>query len=239
MTLKIIKAADLAECVAVLDGGGIVALPTRRWYMLCADSTRADACRRIFAGKGRVTTKSLALVMPSNEAVAAQFSLSTGARRLADQLWPGDLALLLPWSQPGSARGRWWLGTGTAMVTRDPWLLGEVASRTINPPATTVVSRSDGENAVARQPALSPAEVSRFVERTSTPVDILVDGGVCPLGRGLTVVDCSSVPPRLIREGAVHPRALREVLAPDTTAKVPLFDATSASGQPTSGASAD
>ncbi|MGF1425341.1 L-threonylcarbamoyladenylate synthase [Kitasatospora sp. LaBMicrA B282] len=209
--MKVLTEAAASQTVAVLDAGGIVVLPTRRWYMLCADSTDARACRLLFAGKGRPATKPLALVMASNAAVAARFTLSDQARRLAEGLWPGDLALLLPWSEPRSAADLDWLGTRTAMVTRDPWLLGEVAAQTRNPPAVTVVSRSDGRDAVERQPALSPAEVARFVERTALPVEILVDGGVCPLGRGLTVVDCSSAP-RLVREGAVHARAVSEAL---------------------------
>jgi L-threonylcarbamoyladenylate synthase len=205
--------ALVSECVAALDAGGIVILPTRRWYMLCADSTNGDACQRIFDGKGRSVAKPLALVMPSDAAVAAQFSMSAAARCLAESLWPGDLALWLRWREPESGHGRRWLGSGAAMVTLDPWLLGEVAARTRNPPATSVVSISDGKNEDERRPALSPAEVRRFVERTATPVDVTIDCGVCPIGRGLTVVDCAAGDtPRLVRDGAVHPRAVREVL---------------------------
>lgn len=210
--MKVRTTAEIAECVDAVDAGEIVVLPTRRWYMLCADSTDEDACRRIFEGKGRPTAKSLALVMPSNAAVAEHFSVSAEARRLAEGLWPGDLALLLPWSRPEAGRDRWWLGAHTAMVTRDPWLLGELAARTKNPPATAVVSSSNAPDPVDRQPALSPAEVRRFVERTSTAVEIIVDGGVCPLGCGLTVVDCRSAS-RLVREGAVHARAITAVLS--------------------------
>jgi len=208
-------AALIDECVDKVDGGGIIAVPTRRWYMLCADSANAEACRLIFDGKGRPITKALALVMPSNEAVAARFSLSAGARRLAECLWPGDLALLLPWLLPEDGERQWWLGK-PAMVTRDPWLLGELAARTRNPPATAVVSRSDAKDPVDRQPALTPAEVARFVERTSTPVDLLVDGGICPLGVGLTVVDCATTP-QVVREGAVHPRAITAALGTEAT----------------------
>jgi tRNA threonylcarbamoyl adenosine modification protein (Sua5/YciO/YrdC/YwlC family) len=205
--------AVMSECVAALDAGGIVVLPTRRWYMLCADSTNGEACQRIFDGKGRSRAKPLALVVSSDDAVADRFTISAAARCLANGLWPGDLALSLPWREPASAHGRWWLGAETAMVTRDPWLLGAVAARTRNPPAASVVSVSDGRSEDERAPALSPAQVRRFVDRTATPVDVIVDGGVCPIGRGLTVVDCAAGDtPRLVREGAVHVRALREVL---------------------------
>lgn len=203
--------AALEECAEVLDSGGIAALPTRRWYMLCADSTNAEACQRIFDGKGRPATKPLALLLPSNDAVAARFVLSAAASRLADRLWPGDLALLLPWRWADDGARHPWLGTATAMVTRDPWLLGALAARTCHPPATAVVSRSDGAGPVAGQPALSAAAVAGFVEDTGSPVDILVDGGLCPLGVGLTVVDCVAEP-RLVRAGAVHPRAIDEAL---------------------------
>jgi L-threonylcarbamoyladenylate synthase len=179
--------------------------------MLCADSASATACQQIFDCKGRPASKSLALVMPSNAAVEARFSLSAPARRLAEQLWPGDLALLLPWAAPEAGEGPWWLGGPAAMVTRDPWVLGELATLTRNPPAAAVVSRSDAAGPAGRQPALSPAEVRSFVEWTAAPVDILVDGGICPLGRGLTVVDCSAAP-TVVREGAVHPRAVSAAL---------------------------
>jgi L-threonylcarbamoyladenylate synthase len=210
---KVGTGAAVRECVAALDAGGVVVLPTRRWYMLCADSTDSQACQRIFDGKGRPAGKPLALVMPSDAAVAQWFSMPAAARCLAEGLWPGDLALWLRWRQPEPARGRWWLGGETAMVTRDPGLLGEVAARTRHPPAASVVSVSDAPDRLEGRPALSPAQVRLFVEKTSIKIDVMVDGGVCPIGRGLSVVDCAGGDlPRLVREGAVHQRALREVL---------------------------
>lgn len=203
--------ATLDACAAVVDAGGVVALPTRRWYMLCADSGDEAACRALFVAKGRPAAKPLALVMPSNAAVAARFVLSPAAGRLATRLWPGDLALLLPWRRAEDAERHPWLGSGTAMVTRDPWLLGGLAARTRNPPATTVVSRSDGRTPAERAPALAPAAVLAFVEAHGAPVELLVDGGLCPLGVGLTVVDCSAEP-TVVRAGAVHPRAVETAL---------------------------
>ncbi|MFJ6200059.1 L-threonylcarbamoyladenylate synthase [Micromonospora sp. NPDC092111] len=204
-------AAALDACAAALDAGSVVALPTRRWYMLCADSTDPVACRRIFDAKGRPAGKPLALVMPSTAAVAARFTFSPAAARLAERLWPGDLALLLPWRNPEDGRRHPWLGEGAAMVTRDPGLLGDLAARTRNPPATSVVSRSDGRTPQRRAPALSPAAVQAFAEAYDAPVELLVDGGVCPLGVGLTVVDCAAEP-TVVRVGAVHPRAVEAAL---------------------------
>jgi hypothetical protein len=43
--VKVVTANQIIECADILDAGGIVAIPTRRWYMLCADSTNALASR--------------------------------------------------------------------------------------------------------------------------------------------------------------------------------------------------
>ncbi|GLK99211.1 L-threonylcarbamoyladenylate synthase [Dactylosporangium matsuzakiense] len=205
-------AATLGAATAVIDAGGIVAVPTRRWYMLCADATDEDACRSIFAGKGRPVAKPLALVLPTDAAVAERFVLSPAARRLAERLWPGDLALLLPWRHPGDAERHPWLGAGTPMVTRDPGFLGALSLRVRNPIATAVVSRSDGRTPQERAPALSPAAVLAFVEAHGAPLELLVDGGVCPLGVGLTVVDCTTAEPAVVRAGSVHERAVEAAL---------------------------
>ncbi|WP_460494778.1 L-threonylcarbamoyladenylate synthase [Dactylosporangium cerinum] len=179
--------------------------------MLCADVTDEAACRRIFAVKGRPSVKPLALVLPSDAAVAARFVVSPDAGRLAERLWPGDLALLLPWREEREAGRYPWLGDGPAMVTRDPGPLGALAARTRNPVATSVVSRSDGATAAQRAPALSPAAVLAFAEAYNAPLDVLLDGGVCPLGVGLTVVDCTAEPV-VTRAGAVHARAVEAAL---------------------------
>jgi len=210
--VRVASPARIAECAEAVDAGEIIVLPTRRWYMLCTDSTDERACAQLFVGKGRPSGKPLALVAGSNADVEARFRLSPAARRLAAAFWPGDLGLRLPWAV--SEAGRWWLGMDGALVTRDPWLVGELAARTRNPPATTVVSRSTAADAADREPALTLAEVEQFVDRTSLPVRIVIDGGVCPIGRGLSVVDCMSEP-RVVREGAVHAKALGAVLAAD------------------------
>lgn len=215
--VPVLPAADattLDAATAIIDAGGIVAVPTRRWYMLCADSADEHACRAIFAGKGRSTAKPLALVLPTDAAAADRFVLSTAARRLAERLWPGDLALLLPWRHPDDAGRHPWLGAGTPMVTRDPGLLGALSRRVRNPIATAVVSRSDGRTPQERAPALSPAAVLAFAEAHDAPLDLLVAGGVCPLGVGLTVVDCTAEP-TVVRAGAVHERAVEAALRED------------------------
>ena len=43
-------------------------------------------------------------------------------------------------------------------------------------------------------------------------VDLIVDGGRCPLGRPSTVIDVTRTPPALVRAGAVSLEAVQEAL---------------------------
>ena len=52
MTRRLVR-DDLAAAVAVLQRGGLVAMPTETVYGLAADATDPDAVARVFAAKGR------------------------------------------------------------------------------------------------------------------------------------------------------------------------------------------
>ena len=45
--------SELSEAADVIKRGGLVIFPTETVYGLGADGTDADACRRIYAAKGR------------------------------------------------------------------------------------------------------------------------------------------------------------------------------------------
>jgi tRNA A37 threonylcarbamoyladenosine synthetase subunit TsaC/SUA5/YrdC len=75
----------------------MVAVPTPRWYMLCARAADPAATSAIFRAKQRPTAKPLLLLLDSPATAETLFDLSAGARLLTGGLWPGDLALRLPW----------------------------------------------------------------------------------------------------------------------------------------------
>lgn len=91
---------ELASAANAIENGALVVVPTRRWYMLCADASNDNACQRIFTAKSRPSAKPLCLVVPSLSVASDQFDMSPAAQRLANALWPGDLAMLLRWRDP-------------------------------------------------------------------------------------------------------------------------------------------
>lgn len=213
------SAAALDDAVAVLARGGLVILPTDRWYMLCCDAADADACARVYAAKRRPPAKSLLLVLPHPFPLDERFRTGPGARALAAGLWPGDLALLLPWADPADGAAHAAVGTPVALTCQPAGLLGALAARFPGLLAATSanVSGIPGTGG-ATAPAVTAAEARAFAAGAAsagTGVDLLLDGGICPAATHLTIVDCGypDAVPGVTREGTVHRRSVAAALA--------------------------
>lgn len=209
--MRIISVDDLDCAVRAVEAGELVVLPTRRWYMICANARDRGACDRIFLGKGRARSKSLAYILTNHRAADELFIMTRHARQLASAFWPGDLAMILPWRDINS--GYETVGVPNALVTLDGGSLGQLALRSSVPIAASTVNISDPAQTAAMGPAITVAEVQDFVTETGIEIAYCVDGGICHLANHLTVVDCTATEAVLIRSGAVHERAIYAALA--------------------------
>ncbi len=211
--MRTISVEDLDLAVHAVEAGALVVLPTRRWYMICANARDRGACDRIFLGKGRARSKSLAYVLPNHTAADDLFIMTAHARQLASAFWPGDLAMILPWRDIDVGHEHEPVGVPNALVTLDTGPLGELALRSSVPIAATTANISDPANTAALGPAITTAAVQQFVTEAGIDIAYCVDGGVCPLANHLTVVDCTSTEVVLVRSGAIHERAIHAALA--------------------------
>jgi L-threonylcarbamoyladenylate synthase len=215
--MKIIGADELQLAREAIEAGGLVVLPTRRWYMVCANAADHQACDRIFSGKRRPASKSLALVLPVAGRADDLFVMRPYAIGLANAFWPGDLAMLLQWRDLEVGRRHAAVGEEHALVTCDPGILGTLAAECGVPIAATTVNISGATNADGPAPAITTREVEQFVNQTGIGIVYCVEGGVSPLANHLTIVDCTAEMPTTVRVGVVHERAIQAVMAPFTT----------------------
>lgn len=211
---------QLAEAAAALTAGHLVAVPTPRWYMLCAAADNPAACTEIFTAKRRPTGKPLLLVIGESTDAAHLCRISGPARALIDGLWPGELALRLPWRGPGIRTAYPAIGD-PALLQCPSGVLGHLA-RLTGPLAASSLSISTSAAADDEWPALTVSEAAAFISATGAGVAAIIDGGICTHAHHLTVVDCPTTPhdtdavtpaARIVREGTVHPRAITAALA--------------------------
>jgi L-threonylcarbamoyladenylate synthase len=194
--------AAVAQAVALLRAGEVVAIPTETVYGLAANALDPAAVARIFEIKGRpahnpiichVADRALA-----NRCVACW---PENAERLARSFWPGPLTLVLPRSK----------------VIPDIVTAGgdTVGIRWPSHPFTRAVIKAC-EFPLAAPSAnlsnqLSPTAAAHVRKQLDGRIPLIVDGGDCNVGIESTVVDVSVDPARLLRPGMIHEASLLAV----------------------------
>jgi tRNA threonylcarbamoyl adenosine modification protein (Sua5/YciO/YrdC/YwlC family) len=181
--------AAIKEAARALAAGDIVGIPTDTVYGLAADPFRTGASDRLFSVKRRPRSVELpVLVADQDQAVELTVAVPETARRLMDRYWPGPLTLVLPRRPDLNAD----LGEDDATIgVRCPAHPVPLAlCREVGPLATT------SANHHGEPPASTAAELASALGG----VELILDAGPCT-GRPSTVVDCTGVEPRLLREG--------------------------------------
>ena len=193
--------AAVDEAVHVVQGGGLVVLPTDTVYGIGADAFSPDAVTALLAAKGRGRQMPPPVLVGS---VATLDGLATdvpaGARALAEHFWPGALTIILR-AQPSLA---WDLGETH----------GTVALRMPDHPAALALLARTGPMAVSsanltgHRAALTATEAHAQLGES---VRVYLDAGMAPGGVASTIVDATGDTLRIVREGALTFEALRGV----------------------------
>ncbi len=203
---KILDASDPAaieEAAAVIRGGGLVAFPTETVYGLGADACNPLAVARVFEVKRRPRIDPI-IVHVANPGAAALYGIFTEtiAETLMRRFWPGPLTLVVPKT-----------GLIPLIVTAG---LDTVAIRMPSHPAALALIQSAGRAVAAPSANLfgyvSPTDALHVAEQLSDLIDLILDGGRCPVGIESTVLSLLETPPRILRAGGIPPEALEEAL---------------------------
>jgi L-threonylcarbamoyladenylate synthase len=181
------------RAVEVLAAGGIVAFPTETFYGLGADALNAAAVGRLVAMKGRDAAKPIACIIGEvgqREQLCSAWPAA--AQRLAKRFWPGPLTLVVPAlpDLPEPLRPQGFVGlrlSGHAFARALALGLGH--------PITATSANLAGGIEVTR-----PQDI---MKQLADRLELIVEGGETPGGRGSTVVRIDGANLSCLREGAI------------------------------------
>ncbi|MDH7571219.1 MAG: L-threonylcarbamoyladenylate synthase [Armatimonadota bacterium] len=194
--------AAIAAAAAVLRGGGLVAFPTETVYGLGALAWDAVAVRRIFAAKGRPEGKPLIVHLSrAEQAVEVARHIPHAASLLMERFFPGPLTLVLP-RQPRLPEAVT-AGGDTVAVRLPDHAVARALIEAVGPIAAPSANRSGERSAISAEDVLNDL---------AGRIEMVLDAGPSPLQRPSTVVDLTTDPPRVVREGAVPVQVLRAYL---------------------------
>ncbi|GMR11416.1 MAG: hypothetical protein BMS9Abin28_2248 [Anaerolineae bacterium] len=182
----------LDRAISILQGGGLIALPTDTVYGLAADAWNGEAVSKLYEVKGRSELKSVP-VLVSGEAAIEEVAArpSERVRALAAEFWPGPLTLVVDRRNelPSEVSA-----TGTVGLRAPDHEFALTLIRKFGPLAVTSANRSGQPNSTA---------AVQVIETLSGKVDLVVDGGEIAGGVPSSVVDLTKNPPALLRQGPI------------------------------------
>jgi L-threonylcarbamoyladenylate synthase len=191
----------LPRFIDVLKGGGLVAFPTDTVYGVGSLVFDARAVESIYLAKERPNEKAIPVLLGEVDHLAKVTSLIPEmALTLAAHFWPGPLTLVVP-KHPELPEAV--SATGTVGVRIPDHLVARALLRAAGPMAVTSANLSG-------QP--SPSTAEEVLAQLGGRIPLIIDGGRTPGGRPSTVVDCTGLEPKLLREGPVTQEAIWKVL---------------------------
>ncbi len=194
----------LSEALEAVRSGEVIVFPTETFYGLGADALNEAAVMRVASLKGRDPKNPIPLIITDmNMLKEIVTELPLMAERLINHFWPGPLTLVLPARQ----------GLPTLLMNRD----GGVGVRVSSHPVASALVKGLGcpltatsANSSGKGPAQTIAEARSYF---SKQVEIFIDGGRLEGKKGSTVVEIHGDQLRIIRDGEISPKELREALA--------------------------
>jgi L-threonylcarbamoyladenylate synthase len=207
--VKALVTSDLARAVAALAAGGLVGLPTETVYGLAADAGDIAAVARIFAVKGRPADHPLIVHVATAEQLADWAAeIPPAAARLAETCWPGPLTLLVPKAAHVLSVVTGGRPTVGVRVPAHP-LTSELLARFSGGLAAPSANRFG---------KVSPTTAGHVADDLGELVDYVLDGGACPVGVESTIVDCTVVPPQILRPGGIGSEEIAALLGGELAA---------------------
>ncbi len=193
--------AIISYAVERLRAGGLVSFPTETVYGLGANALDANAVARIFEVKQRPSYDPLIVhiaSIPQMDSVAED--IPELARRLAGIFWPGPLTMVLRKRSQVAANVSAGLNTVAVRMPNHkiPLALIQASNLPVAAPSANLFTRP------------SPTAAQHVIDDLNGHVDVVLDGGNCPIGLESTVLDLTGAVPTLLRPGGTPVEALRK-----------------------------
>ena len=198
---KIKPALDKAH--EILLAGGIVAFPTESYFGLAVDIENEKAIERLYTLKQRDKNNPVLIILPEIDALKEYAEdINDQALKLMDVFWPGGLTLVFKASCKISP-----------LLTANT---GKIGIRYSSHPVATALARSIGRPVTGTSSNISGYPPCTRAEEVfacfGTAVDLILDNGVTQGGQGSTILDITTNPCVVLREGMVLKSDIEKII---------------------------
>lgn len=193
----------IEEASSILRSGGVVAYPTETFYGLGADGQNEGAIKKIFLIKGRNFKNPISVIVGNvNDVRGLVDEVPEIALHLMERFWPGALTIIFKASPDISDHLT--AGTGKIGIRLSSHPVATALARKLGHPITATSANFSGKNECT--------SADEVIQGIGDQVDAVIDGGQTPGGLGSTIIDVTTDPPAILREGVIPKYKITESL---------------------------
>ena len=186
---------NLKEIREVLDQDGIIIFPTDTVYGIACNCFSLEGLKKLYAFKNRPLSKPINVLTDSISKIELVASkMNSLEKELVEKYLPGDLTLILDKKKNVPDLLTASLPTVGVRIPNHPIAL-QILESYPYPLATSSV------NLAGDSPGI---EVEDFIDEFQNKVDIIVDGGKCPIGLASTIVRVEGEEIKILRQGKLR-----------------------------------
>jgi L-threonylcarbamoyladenylate synthase len=189
----------LERAAGILAAGGILAYPTETFYGLGVDATNETAIQKIFTVKGRDFKNPISLIVRQTDDIYPLVTeVPETAKKLMAAFWPGALTIVFSASDKVSPLLTAESGKIGLRVSSHPVAL-KLVQKAKNPLTATSANLSGAPECV---------KAADVLEQIGDKIDAIIDGGQTQGGKASTIIDVTSDPPVILRQGALSRKTI-------------------------------
>ncbi len=187
----------------VLKKGGVIIYPTETLYGIGSYATDTNAINEIFKVKERARGKPFILLVSDLAMLEKYFIVPQIVMNNADKFIQDPVTIIF--DQKGELPGEISAGTDKigVRISTNPFVK-ELFTYIDTPIVSTSANMSGEENTYSSE---------QIIKLFDNKVDLIIDSGNLPHSNGSSIIDITSTPPRLLREGDIKKEDLKEFLS--------------------------
>jgi L-threonylcarbamoyladenylate synthase len=196
----------IKKAAKIIKEGGIVAFPTETFYGLATLALDIKALKKLFSLKKRPFSLPIAIIINNKNTVYdITKEVSKDAEKLMEKFWPGPLTLVF-WAKAHipdlltSGMGKIGIRISSHKVARS-------LAQSVDSPITATSANISGE--------ANPTNVNQIENTFGNGVNLILDGGRASLNKASTILDVTTKPFKILREGAIPKNEIFSCLSPE------------------------
>ncbi|MDY6863682.1 MAG: L-threonylcarbamoyladenylate synthase [Thermodesulfobacteriota bacterium] len=189
----------IKKAAKIVNEGGVIAFPTETFYGLAALAFDTKAIKRLFLLKKRPFSSPIAiLIKDKHTLIEITKEIPEEAEKLIERFWPGPLTIVF--SARENIPDLLTSGKGKIGMRISASKIAQSLVQNVGFPITATSANISGD--------ADPIEVNQIASTLGTGIDLILDGGRATLNKASTILDVTTKPFKVLREGAIRKKEI-------------------------------